>query len=96
MKTFTDHNGKTHSGKQLLAAIDSVCDERIALYHRIRVGDAYASHVTEAQKDEILRDNIDRMEQVRNGAKADKLGYKVWFLQLLDHKLTGECVALLP
>ena len=88
---FRTHNGELVSGAKLLKAINKVADDRVALYKAIRKEDAYASHVTEQQKDEILLKDLAYASQIRSGEHLNN--FTVW--QLVNTVLTGECIGLL-
>lgn len=90
--TFTTHNKEVVSGKKLTDAINKVADDWADLHKRIREEDGYASHVTEEQKDEYLKKELERAEEIRNGVGLDN--FTIW--QRIDTELTGETVPFLP
>lgn len=89
---FSTHNGELVSGQKLIKAINKVADDRVKLYQAIRKEDAYAPHVTEQQKDEILLKDLAYAEEIRSGQHLNN--FTIW--QLVNTVLTGECVGFLP
>lgn len=88
-RTFTTHTGEIVEGERLTAALEAVSKDWEELAHSIRAEDAYASHVTEAQKDALLAADLAFADRIKaEGAK----GFTVW--QRVNEKLTSECVAL--
>ena len=87
---FTTHLGEKVTGQKLAEALGAVADDWAALGRAIRDADDYASHVTEAQKDENLRRDLERAKEIRKGFVES-----FTIAQRLNEKLTGECVALL-
>lgn len=90
MTEHRTHTGEIVTGPRLQAALAAVADDWTALAHAIRHEDAYASHVTEADKDRYLADDLELAERIRAGNVAR---FTVW--QRVNLALTGECVALL-
>lgn len=88
--TFRTHTGELVTGQRLTAALASVASDWVDLAHAIRREDAYASHVTEADKDSYLAADLALAERIRNG---EVKSFTIW--QRVDTALTGECVALL-
>lgn len=87
--TFTTHTGEIVEGERLTAALDAVSKDWVDLAHSIRAEDAYAAHVTEAQKAALLAADLAFAERIKTeGAK----GFTVW--QRVNEKLTGVCLAL--
>lgn len=91
LQSFRTHTGEIVTGERLVTALNQVADERIELYKRIRIEDAYADHVSEETKDQILASDIQYAESIRKGEINDLTAW-----QNLNYELTGECVALLP
>lgn len=91
IREFITHNGETVKGERLKKALGVVADRYAARAHAIRLEDAYADHVTEVRKDEILERDMERAGQVRDGTAKPTLT----LLQDINTELTGECVALL-
>jgi len=89
LKRFKDSNGRVVSGQKLVQALNAVADEYEKLAFDIRKEDAYASHVTESQKDEALAKSLDHADQVRRG---ESVGFTT--AQRLNMYLTGDCIAL--
>lgn len=87
---FKTHTGEIIEGEKLTNACKEVADDLRALAFGIRAEDAYASHITEAMKDQFLADSLFRADQVQAG-KIDN--FTIW--QRVNTVLTGECVALL-
>lgn len=84
------HTGEIITGERLVNARAKVADDWAALSHAIRKEDCYASHVTEAEKDDALIEGLARAEQIRRG---ENYSFTIW--QRINTELTGECVALL-
>ena len=59
--------------------------------HAIHKEDAYASHVTDETKEQLLRDHLSFADDIESGVAN---GFTIW--QRIRYKMTGECVALLP
>jgi len=90
MKSFTTHRGDIVTGEKLKQALNNVANDKIANVHRIRNEDMYAPHVNEEQKDENLRKGLELAEQIRRGEASG-----LWLAQLINTKLTGECIGML-
>lgn len=90
MKHIT-HNGEIVTSQKLKDALNSVANDWIELAYAIKNEDAYASHVTEETKQNILSQGLEQAERIRSGQES---GFWVW--QRINSKLTGECIALLP
>lgn len=82
--------GSLYKGQELSDGIDRLADkiEREAL--EIRSGAPYASHVTEATKDEILAQDMKRAQALRDGLITD-----FTTMQRLAFEISGEDVPLL-
>jgi hypothetical protein len=74
------------------SAREAVADWFAENARAIRVSDAYAAHVTEARKDQILAESLANSESIRRGEKDHNLTVQQ---RILLH-LTGECHPLLP
>lgn len=90
---------QTHLGEvlpandaKLVAACETVAQWYEDNARATRIEDAYASHVTEQKKDELMLKQFDWAEQVRQ--RKNLHNFSVW--QRVNAELTGECVALLP
>ena len=88
--TFRTHTQEIVTGPRLAAALASVADEWAGMARAIRLEDAYASHVTDADKDSYLAEDLALAERVRAG---EVNSFTIW--QRVNTALTGECVALL-
>lgn len=91
MLEFKTHDLQIIAGPRLEAALGAVADDYVKLAYAARKEDAYAAHVAEAQKDQMLAKALDHAEQVRRGERHGN--FAVW--QRVNQKLTGQCVALL-
>lgn len=89
-QSFRTHTGEIVTGERLQVALNAVADDWARMAHAIRNEDAYADHVTEAEKAEDLVDGLAYAERIRRG---DVKNFTVW--QRVDTELTGQCVALL-
>ena len=78
-------------GKKVRDAFQKVSDEKVALAKGIRACGDYASHVTEEQKDAIMKESIRLAVQVQVGTINN---FTIW--QRVNYILTGECVAFMP
>lgn len=90
MQSFRTHTGEIVTGERLQAALNTVADDWACMAHAIRKEDAYADHVTEAQKETYLARDLEFAELIRNG---QTYGFTTW--QRINTELTGQCVALL-
>jgi len=89
---FRTHTGEIVDGDRLQTACESVAHWAEQNAYAIRNEDEYASHVTEAEKDEYLRQDLEWAEKIR---KQENLhNFSVW--QRVNAELTGKCVAFLP
>jgi len=96
---MTKYSFRTHTGEvltpdnpRLVAACESVAQWYEDNARAVRGEDAYASHVTEAQKDKNMQDQFAWAESVRQRENLNN--FSVW--QRVNTELTGECVAFLP
>lgn len=90
--SFTTHKGDTVKGERLATALNEVADDMVEIQNRIREEDEYASHVTEAEKDENLDRGLKYAEEVRQGQHLGNMT----IAQRVNQKLTGESVPILP
>jgi hypothetical protein len=90
LPTFRIHTGEEVSGPRLSEAFRKAGDAMENLALEIRAEDPYAPHVTEAEKDAILADDLALAQRIRDG---EVKSFAVW--QRVNMELTGECVALL-
>ncbi len=89
---LTSHN-EVITGERLQAACEAVAAQIEASAIKVREEDAFASHVTQAGKD----DYIDRFytQVAAKIRKQENLhNFSVW--QRVNTELTGECIAFLP
>jgi hypothetical protein len=91
MEPFRTHTGEIVTGERLKNAFNKVADDFKNIAYAIRTEDAYASHVTEIQKEKHLEQMLKSAEMVRQG---NITSFSAW--QDINTELTGECVALLP
>lgn len=91
MICFTTHTKEKVSGERLTKALNKVADDWANNAREVRREDPYASHVTEEEKDEILRQRLAGAEEVRAG---NIKSFTAW--QCVDYELTGKSVAFLP
>lgn len=89
---FRTHQGEVVKGKRLQAALNKVADFWAENAKAVRLEDAYADHVTEATKENILQQHLEQAERIRQG--TEPMGFWLW--QRVNEELTGECVAYLP
>lgn len=89
METFRTYVGDLVTGERLQAALNAVAEDWAQMATAIRREDAYASHVTDAEKDEILERDLAFSEAIRRG---EATGFTIW--QRINTALTGECVPL--
>lgn len=87
---FRTHTGEMIEGDRLHAALRQVASDWRELGRAIREEDAYADHVTEAEKEAALREMLDRADDIEAGNVRT---FTAW--QRVNTVLTGECVALL-
>ena len=87
---FRTHTGELVEGDRLTAALKRVADDWRQLGFDIRNEDAYASHVTEAEKDADLKAMLEEADAIAAGRVQS---FTIW--QRVNTVLTGECVALL-
>lgn len=88
--SFRTHTSEIVTGERLQAALDTVADDWAAMARAIHKEDAYAPHVTEATKADLLAKGLAFAGEIRRG---ETTGFTTW--QRINTALTGECVALL-
>lgn len=91
MQQFRTSKGETITGEQLQAACEKVAQWYEANALAVRNSNSYASHVTEARKDQKLAESYDWAEKVRQGENLHN--FSVW--QRVNIELTGDCVAFM-
>lgn len=89
---FRTHKREVVSGELLNSALNKVADDMILLAEAIREEDAYASHISEQEKDQYMADDIEHAERVRLGEGLNN--FTIW--QRVNEVLTNECVSFLP
>jgi len=90
MESFTTHTGEVVTGTRLTVALDKVVTDWENLAKRIRIEDKYASHVTDAQKEQYMAKMIESSHEIRAGKDLS-----LTILQRLNTVLTGVCVPLI-
>ena len=85
------HTGEIIKGNRVTEAVKAVCNEWRELALAVRKEDSYASHVSEADKDEYMQQSI----TLANDLEAGKINPTFTDWQRINISLTGECVALL-
>lgn len=89
--SFKTHTGEIVTGKRLESAIRAVAADWRNLAYNIRESECYASHVTEKEKDEILKNHLKCADDLEQGICVPSFT----FSQMINEKLTSHCVALL-
>lgn len=89
---FITHKGEVISGERLTAALNKVADDYRDLQIIVREENAFASHVTEKEKEDYLFKFYAIPEQKVRAGIIDN--FTAW--QRINNVLTGECVAFLP
>lgn len=87
---FRTHAGEIVEGERLNAALAKVSDDWRQLGFDIANEDAYAPHVTQAEKDANLKSTLEEADAIQAGKVQS---FTIW--QRVNEALTGECVALL-
>lgn len=90
MKQFRTHDEKIITGSKLQDALTKVANDYRAIAHGIRNENLYASHVTEEEKEQYLKEGLIHAEEVQGGMINS---LSVW--QRVNTELTGKCIALL-
>ena len=91
IEKFQTHTREIVKGRRLKDALNHVADFWRDNAIAIRESDDYASHVTEARKDENMNSQIRSSEYIRAGHVES-----FTISQRVNTYLTGECIALLP
>lgn len=86
---FRTHTGEIVEGERLISALAKVAADKRENAHALRAEDPYAAHVTEARKDEALREDLALADRIEAG---EVKSFATW--QRVNEALTGECVAL--
>ena len=86
------HTGKILTETELANALAIVANDLRKLAYAIKAENAYASHITEAEKEQFLDNDLAYANEVEKGLHNDN--FTIW--QRVDTLLTGECVAFLP
>jgi len=87
---FTTHTGEIVTGDRLCRAFETVANFWAENARSVRSEDAYAQHVTEAEKDEYMNCQLEQAERIRTG--EEPMGFWLW--QRVNAELTGECIPL--
>jgi len=90
VSTFRTHTGEIVSGVRLTAALKQVASDWRQLGFDIRDENAYAAHVTEAEKDADILARLKEADAIETGHIQS---FTIW--QRVNAVLTGECVALI-
>lgn len=90
-KEFRTSDGRIISGHELANAFEKVADRKVKIAYAVRAENYWGSHVTEAQKDKRLAEDLAYAEITRSGEVRD---FGTW--QAVNEELTGECVPFLP
>ena len=86
------HTGKILTETELPNALKQVAYDLRKSAHAIKAENAYASHVTESEKEADLAKNLALADEVEKGLH----NHTFWLWQRVDTLLTGECIAFLP
>jgi hypothetical protein len=89
VSTFRTHTGELIDGDRLQSALREVADDWRRLAYAIRSADEYDPDVTEAQKDGVLHDALQRADEIERGVVRS---FTIW--QRVNTKLTGVCAPL--
>lgn len=84
------HTGQTVNGPTLNAALAKVASDWRSLALDIRLENAYASHVTDAEKNADMNTMLDEANRIEAG---EIKSFTIW--QRVNTVLTGECVSFL-
>lgn len=90
IETFRTHTGQTFDGYLLKLALIKVASDWRKLALDIRLENAYASHVTDAEKAADMNDMLNEANRIEAG-RVDS--FTIW--QRVNTVLTGECVPFL-
>ena len=90
---FVTHTGEIVTGDKLQAACDAVASWYDNQAVKVRDENAFASHVTQAAKDDYInRFYTQTAQAIRN--RENLHHFYAW--QRINTELTGECVGFLP
>lgn len=92
MLQFKTSNGDIVEGAELTAALEKVAVDWRANAYAVRKEDDYAGHVTEADKNHYLEQDLAHADQIEEGLLLHN--FTIW--QRVNTVLTGDCVAFLP
>ena len=86
------HTGKILTETELAEALKKVANDLRENAFAIHAENAYASHVTQEEKERYLQERLGYANEVEKGLHNSN--FTIW--QRVDTMLTGECVAFLP
>jgi hypothetical protein len=86
---MTDSNGHVIPDDAIKAALKQVAEKYRVSALKIKNG-PYASHVTEADKEEYYKDDLRRADKIEAGNVCN-----FWLWQQVNEIVTGVCVPLL-
>jgi hypothetical protein len=86
------HTGKILTETELAEALKKVANDLRENAYAIHSENAYASHVTQEEKERYLQERLGYANEVEKG--LHNRNFTIW--QRVDTMLTGECVAFLP
>ena len=86
------HTGKILTETELAEALKKVANDLRENAYAIHSENAYASHVTQEEKERYLQERLGYANEVEKGLHNSN--FTIW--QRVDTMLTGECVAFLP
>lgn len=87
---FKIHTGEIVEGEMLEIALKKVAEDWRKNAMEIRKGQ-YAFHITESEKDEILKNSLEFADLIERG---EANSFTIW--QRVNFELTGETIAFLP
>ena len=86
------HTGKILTETELAEALKKVANDLRENAYAIHSENAYASHVTQEEKERYLQERLGYANEVEKGLYNSN--FTIW--QRVDTLLTGECIAFLP
>ncbi len=86
------HTGKILTETEIAEALKKVANDLRENAYAIHSENAYASHVTQEEKERYLQERLGYANEVEKGLHNSN--FTIW--QRVDTMLTGECVAFLP
>ena len=86
------HTGKILTETELTEALKKVANDLRENAYAIHAENAYASHVTQEDKERYLQERLVYANEVEKGLYNSN--FTIW--QRVDTLLTGECIAFLP